>query len=137
MKIGCPNNVFYAFTTLYKDVFESVFPCKSNKQNRKYITREPWETPGLLVSSRTKTKLFKNKWKTPSLYNMEQYKTYINISNKLKRTIKIDYYKNTIKENKFNMKKTWTILKHAIDKSNDKSSFPHSVCINVAITLQQ
>ena len=37
---------------------------------------------------------------------MEQYKTYINISNKLKRTIKIDYYKNTIKENKCNMKKT-------------------------------
>ena len=41
---------------------------------------------------RTKTKLLKNKLKKPSLYNIELYKTYINICNKLKRTLKIDYY---------------------------------------------
>jgi len=32
--------------------------------------------------------------------------------------------------NKFNIKKTWTILKQAIGRSNDKSSFPLSFCIN-------
>ena len=90
---------------MYKDVFESVFPCKSNKQNRKYITREPWVTPSLLVSSRSKTTLFKNKLKNPSSYNIERYKTYINIYSKLKRKIKIDYYKNLLNENKFNIKK--------------------------------
>ena len=41
MEIGCPNNVFNAFVTLYKDAFESVFPLKSIKPNRKYIAREP------------------------------------------------------------------------------------------------
>jgi len=35
-----------------------------------------------------------------------------------------------LNENKFNMKKTWTILKQAIGKSNDKSSFLHSFCMN-------
>ncbi|KAK2142164.1 hypothetical protein LSH36_989g00053 [Paralvinella palmiformis] len=35
-----------------------------------------------------------------------------------------------LNENIFNMKKTWTILKQAIGKSYDKSSFPHSFCIN-------
>ena len=28
------------------------------------------------------------------------------------------------------MKKTWSILKQAIGKSNDNSGFPHSFCIN-------
>jgi hypothetical protein len=130
MEIECPNNAFNTFMTLYKDAFESAFPLKLIKPNKKYITREPWVTPGLLVSSRTKAKLLKNKLKTPSLSNIQLYKTYINIYNKLKRTVKIDYYKNMLNENKFNMKKTWTILKHAIGKSNDKSNFPHSFCIN-------
>jgi len=79
MDIECPNNAFNAFMTLYKDAFESTFPLKSIKQNRKYITRKPWVTAGLFVSSRTKIKLLKNKLKEPSLYNIERYKTYINI----------------------------------------------------------
>jgi len=102
MEIQCPNN---AFMTSYKDAFESAFPFKSIKQNRKYTTREPWVTPSLLVSSRSKTTLFKNKLKNPSSYNIERYKTYINIYSKLKRKIKIDYYKNLLNENKFNIKK--------------------------------
>ena len=35
-----------------------------------------------------------------------------------------------LNENKFNMKTFWTILKQAIGKSNDKSSFLHSFCMN-------
>ena len=56
MEIECPNNAFNPFMTLYKDAFESAFPIQSIKSNRKYITREPWVTPGLLVSLRTKIK---------------------------------------------------------------------------------
>jgi len=70
--------------------FEPAFLFKSIKQNRKCITREPWVTANHLVSSRSKFKLFKNKLKNPSSYNIERYKTYINIYNKLKRKIKID-----------------------------------------------
>ena len=61
MDIECPNNAFNAVKTLYKGVFKSAIPLKSIKQNRKYITREPWVTSGLLVSSRTKTK---TSWKS-------------------------------------------------------------------------
>jgi len=56
--------------------------------------------------------------------------TYINVYNTLKSIIKIEYYRNMLNENKFNIKKSWTILKQAIDQSNDKSNFSHSVCIN-------
>ena len=47
--------------------------------------------------------------------------------NTLKRKMKIIYYKD---ENKFNIKKTWSILKQAIGKLNDKSSYPNSFTIN-------
>jgi len=115
MEIVFPNNAFNAFMTLSKDVSKSAFPLQSIKQNRKYIIQESWVTHGLLVSSRTKTKLLKNNLK--KLYNIERYKTYINIDNKLKRTVKIYYYKNMLNENKFNMKKMWTILKYKINIS--------------------
>ena len=55
--------------------------------------------------------------------------------NTLKRKMKIIYYKD---ENKFNIKKTWSILKQAIGKLNDKSSYPNSFIINnVSITDKQ
>jgi len=50
--------------------------------------------------------------------------------NKLKRKMKISYYKNILDENKCNIKKTWSILKQAIGKTNDKSGYPNSFTIN-------
>ena len=73
MEIECPNNVFNAYMILYKEAFESVFPNKPIWPNRKYITRKSWVTPGILVSSRTKGSLLKNKLQKPSLCNIELY----------------------------------------------------------------
>ena len=50
--------------------------------------------------------------------------------NKLKRKMKISYFKQILDENKFNIKNTWSILKQAIGKTNDKSGFPNSFNIN-------
>ena len=44
--------------------------------------------------------------------------------------MKIIYDKNIHIENKFNINKTWSILKQAIGKLNDKSSYPNSFTIN-------
>ena len=38
--------------------------------------------------------------------------------------MKINYYHAIINENKLNIKKTWSIVKGAIGKLNDKSGFP-------------
>ena len=50
--------------------------------------------------------------------------------NKLKREMKRNYNNNIINENKHDIKKTWTILRQAIGKLNDKSSFPSYFTIN-------
>ena len=52
--------------------------------------------------------------------------------------LKATYYKNILEENKFNIKKIWSILKQAIGKTNNKSNFPNSFNIkNVTVTDKQ
>jgi len=40
---------------------------------------------------------------------------------KLKRAIKIQYFRYSFEENKYNISKTWNILKQVIEKLNNKS----------------
>ena len=110
--------------------FEKSFPLTTVKFNKKYIRREQWMTSGLLTSSRTKAKLFTKIFYKPTAHNINQYKTYNNTFNKLKRLMKIKYYYTVLEENKFNIKKSWSILKLAIGKRNDKSSLPHEFQLN-------
>ena len=44
--------------------------------------------------------------------------------------MKINYYHAIINENKFNIKKTWSIVKGVIGKLNDKSGFPNEFIVN-------
>ncbi len=44
--------------------------------------------------------------------------------------MKITYFETAIEENKFNIKKTWTILRQVIGKLNDKSNYPSTFLIN-------
>ena len=49
--------------------------------------------------------------------------------NKVKRATKANYYHVIIEENKFNMKKTWTVLNEVIGRKNDKSNFAQEFII--------
>jgi len=129
-QIDCPNQAFNDFMQIYKTNFELAFPLTQTRSINKYIKREPWVTAGLLTSSRMKNKLLCKKLKLPTESNIQSYKTYIKVFNKLKRILKISYYKDKLESNKFNMKNTWNILKQAMGKSNDKSNFPQSFKIN-------
>ena len=50
--------------------------------------------------------------------------------NKLKRKMKMIYFKTILEENKYNSKRCWSILKQAIGKTNDKSTYPPMFNIN-------
>ena len=121
----CPNKAFGEFIRLYENAFEKAFPLRSVRPNQKFIRREPWVTQGLLTSSRKKARLLVKKLKTPTEHNINYYKTFNQVFDKLKRQLKINYYKLIIEENRFNINKTWSIVKH-----NDKSSFPKEFIIN-------
>ncbi len=130
MQENCPNAAYNTFIQLYKEAFETSFPLKQIKPNKKFIRRDPWITPALLVSSRTKAKLLEKKLCKPTNANIDRYKKYVNMYNLIKRLTKASYYKDILNENKSDMKKTWSILRQAIGKTNDKSNFRQSFLID-------
>jgi hypothetical protein len=94
------------------------------------VKREPWFTNGLLISSRHKSKLFKKKLQAPIEENIRLFKQYNTMFTKIKRKMKILYYKKILEENKNNSKKCWSVLHQALGKLNSKSSFPKTFLIN-------
>ena len=128
--INCPNKAYNTFVQLYMTAFDQSFPLRNVKANKKFIKRKPWMTPGLLNSSRTKAKLLTKKLNKPNTLNIDKYRIYNNTYNTIKRSMKVQYYNTMLKENKYNIKKSWSILKVAIGKRNDKSSLPHEFIIN-------
>ena len=130
MNIDCPNIAYDTFLELYLNAFDESFPLKDVNVRSKYIKREPWFTSGLLKSSKTKSKLLSIKLRYPTDENIQKYKIYNNTFNKLKRKMKIFYYKSTLEEFKNDTKKCWTVLKQAIGKINDKSGYPLIFNIN-------
>jgi len=130
LELMCPNEAYNEFYRLYKSAFESSFPFRVFKINDSFIKREPWFTKGLLISSKRKGKLFAKKLLKPTERNITEFKKFNNMFNKLKRAMKIKYFRDSLEENKNNIKKTWVILKQAIGKINNKSSLPLSFLIN-------
>jgi len=54
----------------------------------------------------------------------------LNLFNNAKRELKINYYSHLLELNKNNMKNTWSVLKQAIGKRNDKSNWPQTFKID-------
>jgi hypothetical protein len=128
--IPCPNEAYNTFYSLYKNAFNAAFPLTEKSPRKRFIKKEPWVSTGLLTSSRTKSKLLSKKLRKPTPLNIHKYKMYVNLHNKLKRKMKINYFKDMLESNKNNMKHLWTILKQAIGKQRNKSNFPSTFTIN-------
>ena len=85
LNIDYAENAYDEFMELYRMAFEKAFPLRSVKVHKTYIKKDPWITSGLLKSSRQKAKLFSKKLNNPSEHNINAFKIYNNIFNKLKR----------------------------------------------------
>ena len=49
--------------------------------------------------------------------------------------MKISYFHNAFDENKHDIKKTWSIMRQAIGKINNKYSYPPSFMINETLVI--
>ena len=65
---------------------------------------------GILVSIIDKTKLFRQKINKPTDGNINAYKNYCNIFNKLKRSAKTKYYTDMLNLHMDSIKKAWLVL---------------------------
>ncbi len=126
MNLDCPNAAYNDFLQLYLSAFERSFPLREINLRSKHTKREPWFTPGLLNSSVKKAELLSKKLHEPTEQNISKYKQYNNLFNLLKKKMKMLYFRTVLEENKTNSKKCWSILKQALGKMRDKSSYPQS-----------
>ena len=83
-------------------VIDSVAPETIKTISNKNVIKEPWMTLGLLTSSKKSNTLFRECVGKQKDIKYENYKTYRNKLNSLKRTAKISYYKTKIIEYKEN-----------------------------------
>ena len=120
----CPNEAYNSFFKLYHTAFEYSFPLRTIGAKSKNIKREPWFTNGLLTSSKKRAKLLTKNISKPTELNIHNFKIYNNMYNKLIRYMKISYFHKAFDENKHDIKKTWSIMRQAIGKINNKSSYP-------------
>ena len=92
-----PKNPVIAFKN-YFEIIDSArdisFPEVKVKQKPSHFKHNPWISNGLKISQKRKEKWFAKKLKSPTEINLEAFKIYNKIYNKLRRAAKKLYYKN-------------------------------------------
>ena len=122
--INCPNEAYDKFMETYCAAHDVAFPLRKHISPRKFQKHSAWITKGLVQSSIRKNKLLKTKIKFPTDENIATYKTYCNIYHKLLRKSKASYFDDQLNAAKCDMKKTWSILRTAMNKGNSHMPIP-------------
>ena len=116
------NAMYDLFIGKYTGLFDSCFPFRIIKGKALNSFRKPWITKGLLKPINQKNKLYKNYICNRSNPQLVKYKTYKNKLILLLRTAKKRYYEMQLDKSKENIKQTWRILNHVINRNKRKAS---------------
>ncbi len=109
---------------MYTTAHDKSFPIKTTRITYKYKKHSPWTTKGLIKSAVTRSQLHLKKMKDPTNANIEQYTTFTRIYKKLHRLAKKTFYEEQLENAKHNIKETWTILRKAMNKTNNTIPLP-------------
>ena len=111
---------YNAFSDIFNNLYTLQFPLKTTKFNRNIHCVEPWMSQALLISRTNKFKLASLSARMPSTLNQTTYKTYRNVYNSTLRAAKKLFYEKKLGENQNNLKKTWELLRSAINSGGQK-----------------
>ena len=112
------QQAFTVFHKNYKTIFDRCFPLKVRETN--YFTRKKWLSFGLKNSIKIKNKLYVKYRKNPTADNHEKYKRYRNHLSSLMKSAEKQYYEDSFRKNKSNLRKSWGIIKSIIGKKSSK-----------------
>ena len=114
---------FDQFSNMVNAVLDDIALEKVVKISAKHHYVEPWMTRGLEEASKTKHQLYKASLKRDSTNeDTENYRHHRNLYNKLKRKLKMDYYRSRCESFKDNAKKLWSLINNTITKVKHKGS---------------
>ena len=121
---------FNSFFSLITEAAELSFPPKTQKIKRNQ-NPSPWMTKGLLISSKTKKKLFSQKLNKPSSSTREAFSTFNKLFTKCKRFAKRSYFLDCFNNAIENSKKTWSLINEVTGRSKSSSSLPSTFTIPI------
>jgi hypothetical protein len=122
------DNCYNRFWGHFENLYDLNFPMVTTRTNRNYHKISDFMTQGLVVSRRTKINLLKMQLNHPNQQNIDNYKKYRNLYNKLIRIRKRDHFNEKLQKSQKNPKKTWELLCELTGGKNSKSSKISKVC---------
>lgn len=127
-----PNQNCEILSTIITNAKNLHMPLKIRKFNKCKDKKEKWMTNGLLLQINRKNKMYVD-WKTKSLneeiYNMKKinFKTYDRIINRNIVEAKKNYYNNSFRIHKNDMKNTWKTINETLGRIKGNNSLPTSI----------
>ena len=121
-----PKQAFEKFFERLDVCGDMVFPIVEQKISKRVCPLKPWMTSGLLKSRRQKEKLAAKKMRCPTLTNIENYRVFNSIYNKIKRAAIKLYYEGKFQEHKRNVKGTWDTIREALGSRRNKEKLPNT-----------
>ena len=115
-----PKSSFDSFFQILSEAGDVAFPQVEVKPKTSSSFRNPWMSSSLLISSKSKNKLYCKKLKCPSLINVNNFHAYNVLFNKCKRNAKKLYYLKQFEIRKENVKQTWSLIRDVIGSQTKK-----------------
>ena len=116
------------FTTKFANAYNDSFPIENIKFNKYKHKLNKWMTNGILISMKTKDKLYHSMIKENNeckrLQLLDKYRAYRNLLNGTIRNAKSKYWILKFEESKGNIRQTWNHIRHLLNKHKNKSDFP-------------
>ena len=128
---NCAQESFSTFHKIFKDTYDSCFPVIISKSV--YKNNLKWLTTGLKSSIKVKNKLYLQSIKYPTFSNVQLYKNYKRTLSKLLKAREKQYYDEQLITNKNNLRKSWKLIKSAINKKKQIQT-PSQFNINGSLT---
>ncbi len=106
-------------------------PEKTVRITKKNFIRQPWMTPALLNSTKTKDRMYRNcLGQPPTSIAYKNFVTYRTHYKNIKQRSKQDYYHNLLSEYRTDLRKTWHIFNSIIGRTADKTGISDMFHVN-------
>ena len=119
---NCPNTAFNNFSDTYQTLFDSYFPYIRVKANKNCQPINKFMTKGLLLSRKTKLKLARKAKKSPNQININNFRVYRNLYNKVLHTSKKLYFQSKIAGAGKNSRRVWQTINEATNNLSNRGS---------------
>ena len=119
-----PKNAFSNFFQKIDSARDLAFPEIRVKQKSIKFKHNPWMSKGMKISKKRKDALFARKVKNSCDKNINEYRDYNKLYNKVRRSAKKLYYDKQFTKFTNDSKKTWSIIREVIGSCKQKDRLP-------------